>query len=172
MVSFGDVTIRNYPIILGANPATSLGAPVCIDWEYTEQEPLPVDDYENSRKGKRRTKQHYMYLSYYRRQEILHNAGYTDKEFKQAERQVSRIHWSRKFHYYWSFPVLVQKNVTGSFARRRNRRVIRKYRNEMKKAKQQQIENKPRGSLRRVPRSCLEQQCKTISNKMHHENTQ
>ena len=137
MVSFGDVTIHYHDMILGANPATTLGAPVCLDWEYREEEQLPVDDYEQSRQGKRRTKQHYLYLSYYRRQEILEHAGYSQKEFKQAERQVSRIHWSRKFHYYWSFPVLVQKNVTGSFARRRNRRVIRQYRKDLKQQQKQ-----------------------------------
>ena len=57
MVSFGDVTIREYDMILGANPATSIGAPVCIGWEYHDQTSQPIEEYETSRQGKRKKKQ-------------------------------------------------------------------------------------------------------------------
>jgi hypothetical protein len=132
VLTFTDVTIREYPVILGDNPSPKIGAPVGLDWDYTKEFIMDVNEFEESRRGKRRTKPHHLYLSYYKRLEILESAGYTKKEFHATERQIQRQQWSRNFHYYWSFPVLVQKNVTGSMARRKNRRFIRKYRREMK----------------------------------------
>jgi hypothetical protein len=37
-VTFGTVTVRNYGMILGTNPATSIGSPVCLEWEYHYQD--------------------------------------------------------------------------------------------------------------------------------------
>ena len=135
MVSFGEVRIRSYPMILGNNPATKIGAPVCIDWEFSEECAFNIEDFEKSRKGKRRRNPHHFYLSYYRRIDILESAGYSKKELKKAERQVQLIQTYRNFHYYWSFPILVKHNVTGSLARQKTRRYIRNYRAQMNKKK-------------------------------------
>ena len=52
-VSFNDLEIREYPIILGDNPGCSNGVPITIDWVYAEQEPLDIEEYENLRGSRR-----------------------------------------------------------------------------------------------------------------------
>jgi len=51
-VSFADVEVRSYPIILGDNPAVSAGPPVTIGWDPSSYlAPCSVDDYEKEREG-------------------------------------------------------------------------------------------------------------------------
>ena len=44
-VRFSDITVREYPMILGDNPAVSCGPPVTIDWQYSSEECLSIDEY-------------------------------------------------------------------------------------------------------------------------------
>jgi len=50
-VSFTDVEVRSYPIILGDNPAVSAGPPLTIDWDPSHLAVCSVDDYEKTREG-------------------------------------------------------------------------------------------------------------------------
>jgi len=50
-VSFADVEVRSYPIILGDNPAVSAGPPITIDWYPSHLAACSVDDYEKTREG-------------------------------------------------------------------------------------------------------------------------
>mmetsp|Transcript_26094 Transcript_26094/g.57485 ORF Transcript_26094/g.57485 Transcript_26094/m.57485 type:complete len:86 (+) Transcript_26094:113-370(+) len=51
-VSFGDVTITDYPIIMGDNPACS-GVPITIDWEPMGTHTRNLELYEYTRKQRR-----------------------------------------------------------------------------------------------------------------------
>lgn len=50
-VSFADVEVRSYPIILGDNPAVSAGPPLTIDWDPSDLVACSVDEYEKDREG-------------------------------------------------------------------------------------------------------------------------
>ena len=77
-VSFDCIRIQKYPMVLGDNPACTIGAPVTLDWVHEEEEVYDIDVYEAERAGqasKRRTTQlRYLVLSYYRRRDILRQA--------------------------------------------------------------------------------------------------
>jgi hypothetical protein len=74
-VSFHTVVIREYGMTLGDNPSCSYGPPVCLDWDYEETKKVKLDEYEQTRSKRRTMRQ--MVLSYYKRFEILQNAGYS-----------------------------------------------------------------------------------------------
>jgi hypothetical protein len=48
-VRFSVLQIRDYPIIVGGNPAVSKGVPVTIDWTHDGEVIASIDDYEHSR---------------------------------------------------------------------------------------------------------------------------
>ena len=48
-VSFSDIEIRSYEIILGDNPAVAGGPPLTIDWEPFELAACSVDEYEEGK---------------------------------------------------------------------------------------------------------------------------
>lgn len=52
-VSFDTLHIREYPIILGANPAVSQGPPLEIDWKHQDEETWKIDLYEKTRPDRR-----------------------------------------------------------------------------------------------------------------------
>jgi hypothetical protein len=102
-VTFSEVQIRRYPMILGDNPACRIGAPVSIGWDYEALPSLSLNDYEAFRQTHpRRKRLNQLILSYYRRLEILQRLGTTVAELKDAEKQVSRIQ--------------LQRSITAAFA--------------------------------------------------------
>jgi hypothetical protein len=48
-VSFSQIKIREYPIIVGDNPSIITGVPITIDWEFVHEVDFSVDDYEAAR---------------------------------------------------------------------------------------------------------------------------
>ena len=93
-VRFDSITIRNYSIDIGDHPCCSIGAPVSLSWSYEEEEALDLDIYEIERRPRRPLKG--LVLSYYRRRDILRNAGHTDDEIKAAARTVARAQRHRQ----------------------------------------------------------------------------
>ena len=88
-VQFGTVEIRDYKRILGDHPCVSIGPPLSIDWDYEENEPQDVDDYEFDRVLSRKSQQE-MYLNYYARKHIL-GQFYTEEDFKQVKKEINLI---------------------------------------------------------------------------------
>jgi hypothetical protein len=104
-VRFSYVTIRNYDITMGDNPAVTAGPPIQLDWEYEEIPSLPVRDFEQF-KLKRRgacTLSFYVPISENRvltispdfRTGILRRAGFSDWEISQTMRNVKKIQQQR-----------------------------------------------------------------------------
>lgn len=54
-VSFSQIHIREYPIIVGDNPSVLTGTPVTIDWEFVEEMEFAVDEYEQGKPTAPRT---------------------------------------------------------------------------------------------------------------------
>merc|ERR1712194_691985 len=77
-VTFGDLTISEYPIILGDNPACT-GCPITMDWEpmrtYTRN--LELHEYTKTQQRRNRRK---LVIPIQRRSQMLLDAGYTEEQ--------------------------------------------------------------------------------------------
>lgn len=94
-VSFGRLSVRKYPIVLGDHPDCSCGPPVTIDWMYREFRPVNVEDYETRRPARRNERE--MILPYLKRREILTRvSGHTEMEIKEATMEAARVRKQRK----------------------------------------------------------------------------
>jgi hypothetical protein len=88
-VSFHQVVVRYYGMILGDHPNCSYGPPVTLEWDYLEYEPLPLDEYEYHHARRRPLK--LLGLNYYRRMEILlADHKYSLNELKKATSEVNQ----------------------------------------------------------------------------------
>jgi len=96
MVSFGEVRIRSYEQTIGDNPSVSYGAPIALDWDYEEDLPVPLDEYEGAREGTRRTVRQ-LCLPYYVRKNLLTwRFGHSEQELEQAEREANKAKRQRE----------------------------------------------------------------------------
>ena len=86
-VKFDSVLVRDYAIMIGDHPCCSIGPPLAIDWEYLQYEPISLDEYEFHHAPRRSMRE--MLQNYYRRKHILTDAGYTEKDFKEAQKSVT-----------------------------------------------------------------------------------
>lgn len=122
-VSFHQVEIRRYPMIVGDNPSSELGLPVCLDWKYDALPPLDLDDYEETRSKQRRKNLRHLVLSYYRRQQILERV-HPPEVLHQAAKEVSKSRWQRQITRFF-LPVAKLEEATQS-ARRKVKRMLGK----------------------------------------------
>ncbi|GAX12384.1 hypothetical protein FisN_1Hh318 [Fistulifera solaris] len=88
-VQFSTITVREYPIMMGDNPAVSDGPPLTIDWEYNELPYLDVEAFETVRRSRRTGKS--LVLSRKRRENILRNVGYQDVQIVAGIRHVKKL---------------------------------------------------------------------------------
>lgn len=114
-VSFDAVQIRHYRMILGDNPACSIGAPVQLDWEHEHEEKHDLDIYEVERRPRRRLR--HLVLSYYRRKDILLQAGYNENEMRLVERQTAKLKRQRKTTGFF-LPIQRMEEVVQSAGRK------------------------------------------------------
>jgi len=92
-ISFGNVLVRDYDMILGDHPSCSCGPPVTIGWDYHQYEPLDVDVYEFDNAFSRRSLRE-MWMNYNRRMHLL--LDYTEVDFKVVEKEIKRIKLRRE----------------------------------------------------------------------------
>lgn len=86
VVSFGEVTIREYQTTLSDHPMCSDGPPIGLDWSYTEQMSIKIDDYEADKlmyQGPSRTRAQ-MWMSGTKRWNLLSSMGHTARELSEA----------------------------------------------------------------------------------------
>ena len=102
MVSFGSVTIRKYPIMLGDNPCVSRGAPVTIDWEYQSEHEVDLSRYEAKKKAELermlRAGDDDMpggKIPYMLRNHLLTASGYTQREIQEKIYEVRKAQKKR-----------------------------------------------------------------------------
>ena len=103
-VTFHSVDVREYGVEIGDNPAVSIGPPLAIDWLYMPKGSESVDQYENKRRSKRRSKKVGLGWNYYQRYAILEKAGFSKKEIRDAEQSANRSRKQRKASAFW-FPI-------------------------------------------------------------------
>ena len=91
-VSFGDISIREYETTLSDHPMCSDGPPIGLDWSYTEQMAINIDDYEADKlmyQGPNRTRVE-MWLSGSKRWNMLLSMGHTAKEIGEVSARSKR----------------------------------------------------------------------------------
>lgn len=88
-VAFSDIEIREYPYVLGDNPACSSGAPLTIGWKVQDSYTRNVDVYEFARKNERKRKA--PRVSVQRRAQILLSSGYSIEQIGSAVLLVDEI---------------------------------------------------------------------------------
>ena len=121
-VSFGNLGMRLYSQTLSDNPSVSYGPPIQLDWEYTEQADITVDEYEDLISDRIRIKnRRHLGLSYYRRFEILQlRYGLPEEEIMAAKRAVKKFKrqrfWTRFF-----IPIMPLEDCISSAVRKTKR---------------------------------------------------
>ena len=95
-VSFQSVKIREYPIMLGENPAVSSGNAITIGWDPIAERSveIEIDDYELSR-GERRTPEQII-LPLKVRDLMLREGGFTTSQMVRAEKEINLVRRRRK----------------------------------------------------------------------------
>lgn len=89
-LSFHSVHIREFPIVLGCNPATTSGPPVEISWDYLQFNPISIDQYERQRSGYRRGRRELCMPENYRI-DLLRRSGFSAQNMVTAAREAGRI---------------------------------------------------------------------------------
>lgn len=97
-VSFSKITIREYNVIAGDNPACSSGPPISLGWEYnrTYDEEYPVDVYEDYRCGQRWECVEDLKLNERVRYRMLVEWNVSSSAIAKAEKQCRLIREQRK----------------------------------------------------------------------------
>jgi len=86
-VSFRNISIREYPMIVGDNPSVSSGPPLTIAWEFDELGTIPLDSYEHNRPTRRSSDQ--MSIPKMERLKILENSGISRSEIEKVVKDVN-----------------------------------------------------------------------------------
>ena len=92
-LTFAEVlTIREYPIILGDNPACKQGAPIQIGWDVMNCYTRNLELYEYTRAESRTQNKKRLPMPFVKRSQMLLDAGYTREQiiqrvFEVADRQ-------------------------------------------------------------------------------------
>ena len=94
-VSFSNVEIREYPVILGNSPAVSNGPPLSIDWMFHPHPCLNLEEYETDRPPRRSYLQ--MAIPSRIRQTMLQTSGHSKREIQKQIKEAN-IHRSKRRH--------------------------------------------------------------------------
>lgn len=94
-VSFGDVTILEFPVVLGSNPAVSAGCPIELGWERLTEEIQQMEFFEYMREGQRRSDRKRLVIPVPERAKLLMRAGYTIEEIATAVMLVQELQRQR-----------------------------------------------------------------------------
>ena len=92
-VSFHQVSIREYPRIVGDHPDVGLGCPISISWEHHQCDAEDIDAYESSRGQRKSSTQ--MRLHPTTRHRMMLAAGASKEEIKAATKEAAKIQRQR-----------------------------------------------------------------------------
>ena len=92
-VSFSNLAIREYAVILGDNPSAR-SLPITLSWAHTE-EPIihDIDSYEETRNGQRRRGEG-IRMSYVEKRLLLREHGFKEEDIRRAQHE-SNVNRSR-----------------------------------------------------------------------------
>lgn len=120
-VVFDSVKIRSYSQTLGDNPSVSYGPPIQLDWDYEDDAPVPIDEYEGERRPRRQVRE--LALNYYQRCNALtYFYGVSETDIKTAQKEVEKITRERNFTKM-TLPYMFFEEVLESAGRKARRLV-------------------------------------------------
>jgi len=93
-ISFSQIQIREYPIIVGDNPSIMTGTPVTIDWEPVEEATFDFQDYEDTRAPPRSMVELRMPAKH--RDAILKNQGFSLADRNRGRKMANLVKNRRK----------------------------------------------------------------------------
>jgi hypothetical protein len=93
-VSFGTVEVRHYARIASDNPACSGGPPIGIGWEFAAGGKVDLSDWEKARRRRRPSAD--LQLDRRKREKILREWGYADKELALVMREMNKVKAQRR----------------------------------------------------------------------------
>jgi hypothetical protein len=96
-IQFTTVTIREYPVTIGDNPASRSGPALTIDWNHDTEVTIPLVDYENQRAPRRKGGE--MIIPAPMREDLLHAAGFSRLEIHQGTKSVRTARVQRRRTY-------------------------------------------------------------------------
>ncbi|KAL7539644.1 hypothetical protein ACHAXR_009470 [Thalassiosira sp. AJA248-18] len=86
--SFSTISVREYDQTVGDSPSCQDGAPITLGWKYAQQKLVSLDEFEETRKNKRRGRDD-LILGAAERRKVLVMNGATLMEILHAERLVA-----------------------------------------------------------------------------------
>eukprot|EP00521_Asterionellopsis_glacialis_P000344 CAMPEP_0195256228 /NCGR_PEP_ID=MMETSP0706-20130129/6108_1 /TAXON_ID=33640 /ORGANISM="Asterionellopsis glacialis, Strain CCMP134" /LENGTH=193 /DNA_ID=CAMNT_0040309225 /DNA_START=18 /DNA_END=599 /DNA_ORIENTATION=- len=92
--SFTNVEVRPYIRCLGDNPSVTGGPPLSFSWKHYKSQRFSIDEYEAMKPASRPTRAER--LDAVTRDQMLHIAGYSRKEIRDVERNISGVRKSRQ----------------------------------------------------------------------------
>lgn len=95
-VSFSTITVREYQMILGDNPASRAGPSISIDWDFSEIPTVQVDAFERLRKNARRSAARHMLRSKGNRERLAQRLGYSKQEISEHVRGLNKTRHERR----------------------------------------------------------------------------
>ena len=102
-VAFSTVEISSYPVILGDNPACSVGLPLQLDWTPHTKETYDLENFERSRGSRRREGE--LRIHFLTRQNWIKNSGCcSEDEMLQRRKELVKARHQReqsKRMYNW-----------------------------------------------------------------------
>lgn len=93
-ISFHQIIVRDYDMVLGDHPNCSYGPPVSLGWHYLEYEPLDLNEYEYHH-SRRRPLRQLVLNSYRRKKMLLTEKAHTLDELNRATKEKNRVQKNR-----------------------------------------------------------------------------
>lgn len=90
-VSFHLVHVREFERVVGDHPEAKVGPPIALGWNYVQRSPVVMETYHADRNDKRRLHR----LTSIARKNLLLEYGYTEDDFRTAERSVKMVREQR-----------------------------------------------------------------------------
>jgi hypothetical protein len=106
-VSFKNVEVREYDRTLGDNPSCMSGPPIQLDWSYSKESEICMEEYEKTKSMRRRRNRNVIRMGKAKRLDLLQNhLGYSQEEISAATKAKKDIQRARSM-----------TNLTSSFWR-------------------------------------------------------
>ena len=93
-VQFSTITVRDYPRIMGDNPASSAGPSVSIGWQHESEITVSLEEYETIRGPRRWGRE--MIIPVKIREELLREVGYSRAEIVKGIRDLNIVRGQRR----------------------------------------------------------------------------
>jgi len=122
-VSFKAVEIREYDRAIGDNPSCSSGPPIALDWNYSENPAVCINEYEGKKVPRKNGPKH---RNRFHRESLLKETlGYTEEEKNDAKNEAKKTKKQRNrtdmISPFWRLEHTVQ-SVKRKISRRKSKK--------------------------------------------------